>query len=118
MLDRLLDLGETWGAPAATDSRYVPVGYRVYVAAGAPQADPQASQSPVAWPLSTPLAEFGTPAVPDRGITGLRQGAVLGTDAAALGPVLERASMLTAFTSGGSSYTLYVRPLLPDEVDG
>ena len=118
LLDRLLDPGETWGAPAATNSRYVPVGYRIYVAPGAPQAAPQASQSPVAWPLSTPLAEFGTPAVPDRGITGLRQGVVLGTDAAALGPVLERASMLTAFTSGGSSYTLYVRPLLPDEVGG
>jgi hypothetical protein len=118
LLDRLLDPGETWGAPAATDTRYVPAGYRVYVAPGAPQADPPASQSPVSWPLSTPLAEFGTPAAPDRGIAGLRQGVVLGADAATLGPVLERASMLTAFTSGGSSYTLYVRPLLPDEVGG
>jgi hypothetical protein len=118
LLDRLLDPGETWGAPAATETRYVPAGYRVYVAPGAPQADPQASQSPVAWPLATPLAEFGTAAVPDRGITGLRQGVVLGADAATLGPVLEQASMLTAFTSGGSSYTLSVRPLLPDEVGG
>jgi hypothetical protein len=118
LLDRLLDPGETWGAPAATDTRYVPAGYRVYVAPGAPQADPQASQAPVAWPLSTPLAEFGTPATPDRGIAGLRQGVVLGADAATLAPVLERASMLTAFTSGGSSYTLFVRPLLPDEIGG
>ena len=41
-----------------------------------PSAEPQASQSPVAWPLATPLADFGTPAVPDRGIAGLRQGVV------------------------------------------
>jgi hypothetical protein len=118
LLDRLLDPGETWGAPAATDSRYIPDGYRVYVAPGPPPADPQASQSPVAWPLATPLADFGTEAEPDRGIAGLRQGVVLGADAATLGPILERATALTAFTSGGSSYTLYVRPLLPDEVGG
>jgi hypothetical protein len=118
LLDRLLDPGETWGAPAAADSRYMPVGYRVYVAPGAPQADSQVSQSPIAWPLATPLAEFGTPSVPDRGIAGLRQGVVLGADATTLGPILERATTLTAFTSGGSSYTLYVRPLLPDEVAG
>jgi hypothetical protein len=118
LMARLLDSGETWGAPAATDTRYVPAGYRVYVAPGAPQADPQASRSPVAWPLSRPLAEFGSPADPDRGIAGLRQGVVLGADAATLGAVLERATAVTAFTSGGSSYTLSVRPLLPDEAGG
>jgi hypothetical protein len=118
LLDRLLDPGETWGAPAAADSRYMPVGYRVYVAPGAPQADSQVSQPPIAWPLATPLAEFGTPSVPDRGIAGLRQGVVLGADATTLRPILERATTLTAFTSGGSSYTLHVRPLLPDEVAG
>ena len=118
LLDRLSDPDETWGAPAATETRYAPAGYRVYVAPGAPQADPQASQSPVAWPLSTPLSGFGTPAVPDRGIAGLRQGVVLGADAATLGPILERASTLTAFSSDGSSYTIYARPLLPDEAAG
>ena len=40
LLDRLMDPGETWGAPAATDSRYVPVGYRVYVAPGAAAGRP------------------------------------------------------------------------------
>jgi CHAT domain-containing protein len=43
------------------------------VAPGGPAADPQASQSPMTWPLATPLGTFGTPALPDRGIAGLRQ---------------------------------------------
>ena len=70
LLDRLLDPGETWGAPAAPDSVYVPEGYRIFVAPGGPPADPQASQSPVAWPLATPLAAFGIAGHPgsrDRG---------------------------------------------------
>jgi len=118
LLDRLLDPGETWGAPAAPDTVYVPTGYRIFVAPGDPPADPQASHSPVAWPLATPLAAFGSPAAPDRGIAGLRQGVALGADAATLRPILQAATMLTSFTSGGSDFTLYVRPLLPDEITG
>jgi hypothetical protein len=118
LLDRLLDPAETWGAPAAQASTYAPTAFRIFVAPGAPSAEPTVSQSPAAWPLATPLAGFGIPAVPDRGIAGLRQGAVLGADAALLAPVLERATTLTAFTSGGAAYTLYVRPLLPDEIGG
>jgi hypothetical protein len=94
-----------------------PTAYRVYVAPGAPVSDGTMSSQPTAaWPLATPLATFGVPAVPDRGIAGLRQGAVFGADAATLGPVLVAASSQTAFSSGGMLYTLYVRPLLPDEV--
>lgn len=118
LLDRLLDPSETWGAAAGPDSTYTPTAYRIYVVPGGPPPDPQASQSPIAWPLATALADFGTPAVPGRGIAGLRQGVVLGADAALLAPVLQRATTLTAFTSGGSSFTLYVRPLLPDEIGG
>jgi len=54
----------------------------------------------------------------DRGIAGLRQGTLLGADAAVVGPILQRATTLTAFTSGGSAFTLSVRPLLPDEIGG
>jgi hypothetical protein len=93
-----------------------PVAYRVYVALGAPSGDGSTTEPGVAWPLSTPLASFGTPAVPDRGITGLRQGAVFGADAATLGPILDHANSQTPFISGGMLYTLFVRPLLPDEV--
>lgn len=116
LLDRLLDPTDTWGAPASAETTYLATGYRIYAAPGGPPADPQASQSPVAWPLATPLAEFGIPAVPDRGIAGLRQGVALGNDAATLGPIFAHASAITAFTSGGSSFTLSVRPLLPDEL--
>jgi hypothetical protein len=56
--------------------------------------------------------------VPDRGIAGLRQGVILGTDAALLGPALQAATADTQFASGGKNYTLHVRPLLPDELGG
>jgi hypothetical protein len=118
MLDRLLDPTDGWGGPAGAESLYAPIGYRIFVAPGAPANEQNLTQSPVAWPLATPLAEFGTPAVPDRGIAGLRQGAVMGDDAAAVGALFQKANTLTAFTSGGASYTLYVRPLYPDEVGG
>lgn len=118
LLDKLLDPAETWGAASVKDGVYTPIGYRVYVAPGGPPPDAQASQPPVAWPLGTPLAAFGTLANPDRGIAGLRQGVVLGPDAALLAPILERATAITAFTSGGRSFTLSVRALLPDEAGG
>jgi hypothetical protein len=117
LLARLIDPAETWGAGAATSSTFTPIGYRVYVAP-ADAAAASGGPSAIAWPLATPLAAFGTPAIPDRGITGLRQGVVLGPDAASLAAVLRLATTLTPFTSGGRSYTLYVRPLLPDEIAG
>ena len=119
LLDRLLDPAELWGVPAAADGIYKPSGYRVFVAPGAPDSgDPNVSQPAIAWPLPTTLAEFGTPANPDRGIAGLRQGALLGDDATLMAPLLERATAITAFTSGGKPYTLSVRALYPDELGG
>jgi hypothetical protein len=118
LLHRLLDPAETWGAGAAPETSFAPAGYRIFVAPGAPAADPSTAQHPVAWPLSANLDAFGTPAVPDRGIVGLRQGAVLGDDAIRLGPILTAATSATPFTSGGKAYPLYVRPLLPDEAGG
>ena len=115
LLAKLLDPAETWGSDAASDTIYVPTAYRVFAAPLAPQTG---QTKTVAWPLSTPLATFGTPAVPDRGVAGLRSGVVLGADAATLGPTLAAASTGTAFTSGGTAYTLWVRPLLPHELPG
>ncbi len=118
LLGRLVDPSETWGASAAAGSSYQPEGYRVYAAPGAPTTDPSIAREPVPWPLAAGLSSFGTPAVPDRGVAGLRQGVVLGADAGTLGPVLERATEATGFTSDGMTWTLYVRPLLPDELGG
>jgi hypothetical protein len=118
LLDRLDDPTDTWGGTAGPQTRYDPAGYRIFVAPGGPAADPQASQSPMAWPLATPLADWGTPAVPDRGIPGLRSGVALGEDATTLAPFLAAANVLTPVTSGGQAYTLFVRPLLPDESAG
>jgi hypothetical protein len=116
LFDRLTDPTETWGTTNAASSTLAPTAYRVFAAPGAPAGDDSSAQPAVAWPLATPLAQFGAPAVPDRGIAGLRQGAVFGAEAAILGPVLAKANSQTAFISGGTLYTLYVRPLLPDEV--
>ena len=117
LLNRLLDPAETWGAASAPETPLAATAYRIFVAPGAPPSD-TAAQPPVAWPLSTPLDGFGATAQPDRGISGLRVGVVSGTDATRLGPILLSATTETPFTSNGKSYTLYVRPLLPDELDG
>lgn len=116
LLSRLVDPSEGWGAANPVTSTLIPTAYRIFVAPGAPVGDLPTSEPSVPWPLSTPLDQFGSAAVPDRGITGLRQGTVFGADATTLGPVLQAANQLTAFSSGGNLYTLYVRPLLPDEV--
>jgi hypothetical protein len=117
LVNRLQDPNETWGASNVTTTMLTPTAYRVFVAPGTPASDGTMSTQPVVtWPLATPLAAFGVAAVPDRGIAGLRQGAVFGSDAATLGPLLVAANSQTAFSSGGMLYTLYVRPLLPDEV--
>lgn len=119
LIDRLTSTDETWGAATpAKESRYVPTGYRIWASPGAPQADPALARQPVAWPLSTPLASFGQPASPDFGIAGLRVGTVTGADATTIAPVLDKATSITPFASGGSSWTLRVRPLLPGEAAG
>lgn len=116
LLAKLVDPAETWGQPAPAETAYVPAGYLIFVAPGAPPTDPAGARSPVPWPLSTTLGEFGSPSAFDRGISGLRQGTALGADAATLGPVFDEATSATAFTSAGQPYTLFVRPLFPDEL--
>ncbi len=113
LLDRLA-AGDTFGGTASDGGVLVPDGYRLFVTPGAPEAsDPSLTRAAVAWPLATPLAAFGT-ADPTGG-TGARIGEVVGADAATLRPVLEAASQITPFTSGGTPWTIVVRPLLPDE---
>jgi hypothetical protein len=116
LLTRLLDSTDAWGGSGAEISRYAPSGFRIFAAPLTAAPDATTPPDTAVWPLSTTLAQFGSAAQPDRGIAGLRQGAVVGADAATLGPVFAKATQDTAFTSGGTSWTLYVRPLLPDEL--
>jgi hypothetical protein len=118
LLSKLTDPTQAWAGATGTATLLRPAGYRIFVAPGAPPADASVSEPPVAWPLAVPLGAFGAPAVPDRGIPGLRMGVVTGTDAVTLGAVLAQATQLTAFTSAGRAYTLYARPLLPGELGG
>jgi hypothetical protein len=116
LLGRLTDASDGWGGSASPPVAYLPTGYRVWIVPGSPQgADPASTPPAVAWPLEPPLASFGEPAQPDRGIAGLRVAAVTGADATTLGPILASATSITPFSSGGAEFTLYVRPLLPDE---
>jgi hypothetical protein len=116
LLARLTDPADTFGAPAAPTTLYAPTAFQVWVSPGAPAtSDPALAQQPVTWSLATPLASFGTPATPDAGVAGMRVGVVAGADAVALAPILARANALTPFTSGGRTFSLLVRPLLPEE---
>ena len=114
LLERLTDPTVTWGSTPASPVPYAPAGYRIYDAPVAPATE--AGGPPVTWPLPADLAAFGTPAVPDLGVPGLRSGIVTGDAAATLAPVLASASATTAFISSGQAYSLWVRPLFPDEL--
>jgi hypothetical protein len=94
------------------DSVYRPAGLRVFVAAGAPKGIAEPS---MAWPLSTPLAGFGSPfTTPVQGGPS-SCGVVTGGDLKTLLPMVEKANQLTPWTSEGKAYTLSFRQLLPDE---
>jgi hypothetical protein len=114
LLARLTDPAETWGAAAPPAAQpYVPDAYLVYLA----PADAATTADP-AWPLSTSPETFGAPALPDRGVAGLRSGVVTGTDARTLAAVLATAQAGSVVRSGGSAWSVWVRPVFPDEVSG
>ena len=96
-----------------SSSPYVADAVQLVVSQGAPDDGQGLAQEPIAWPLSTPLADFGT-ALPAL-MQGQRCGAVSGTDLDLLLPLLEKANSLTPWTDGGASFGIAVRPLLPAE---
>lgn len=65
----------------------------------------------VDWPLTTDLATFGEPYWND----DYRCGVVTGEELETLLPLLTSANQLTLWHSGDLDYTLYARPMLPDE---
>ena len=109
------DLRSLLGADAVTDKgTYAPTALRVLAFPGTPQsAAPIPVPAPLPWPLATPLGAFGSPL--EHFPPTYRCGVVAGTDLKTLLPVLEQATSLTTFTSGGASYMVVARPLLPDE---
>ena len=110
LVARLVDPTETFGADSAPVTRLSPTAYRLWV------APVDTTLASVAWPLSTPLATFGTPATPDFGVTGLRSGIVLGADAQTLRSALEQVQPGAGFTSDGTRYQFWIRALFPYEV--
>ncbi len=105
---------DTFGGPTTPDGVYRPLGYKLFVTPGAPElTDPSLARPPVAWPLAGSLGAIGT--ADPLGGDGARVGAVVGADAATIGPILAAATHVTPFTSGGKEWTIVVRPLFPDE---
>jgi hypothetical protein len=111
LLTRLLDPAETWGGGDVPSATYQPVAYRIYVA----PADAAGSDN-MDWPLSAAPDQFGSPATPDFGVTGLRSGIVLGDEATAFATAVANATSQETFTLDGHAYQVWVRPLLPDEL--
>jgi hypothetical protein len=92
------------------DQSYTPTELRIYVR---PYIDnPELEQQPTEWPLSTPLASFGTA---DKNLDETRCGVVSGDDLETLLPLANAANELTPWTSDAKDYALIFRPLLPDE---
>jgi hypothetical protein len=73
---------------------------------------PDEAGNPVAWPIGV-IDDAGT--VIGDGSLGLRCIDVSDDDLAVLLPVLRGATVVTPFTSGGATFSLIVRPLLPGE---
>jgi hypothetical protein len=111
LLNQLLDPAMAWGGATGTTSVYAPVAYRVYVA-----PTDSAGSDTMDWPLSAAPDDFGSPATPDFGVTGLRSGIVLGDEATAFAAALAGAHSQVTFISGGNTYQSWVRPLLPTEL--
>jgi hypothetical protein len=112
LLNRLADPSETWGSTGdVAPHAFVPTAYKIYAA-----PSDGGSGTAVAWPLAASLAEFGTPATVDFGITGLRTGVASGDDAALVASSFGNAAADALATSGGKTYQVWIRPLLPPEV--
>jgi hypothetical protein len=108
------DVHSTLGADAAPDAPYAYDGIRLYVTPGPPVvSDPNLARTPLAWPLSTPLASFGEPGTGS--MSGARCGVVTGADLDKLRPLLAGATVITGWTSGGATFTFLPLPLLPDQ---
>jgi hypothetical protein len=113
LLAALTDPATAWSGGASPAAPFTPSAYRVWVAPDA--AGPGATA--IAWPLATAPASFGSPAAADLGVDGLRSGIVSGLDAGALAAAVASAQTGTDVVASGHAFTLWMRPVLPDELD-
>jgi hypothetical protein len=114
-LNAVTNLPELVGASELTsEQEYTPHAVRIFVSDQAPVVDDSnPEQDEIAWPLETPLGEFGEQI--GSGDFALNCGVVEGAELDTLLPLLEKANTLTPWTSEKQSYTILVRPMLPDE---
>jgi hypothetical protein len=77
--------------------------------------DPTQNQPPVDWPLTTPISQVATVTELVPGDQVLTCGVIEGGDAATFVAAARDANQLTPWVSEGTSYFLWIRPLLPDE---
>jgi hypothetical protein len=113
-LARLTDPTTVWGGSAAPATQYQPTAYRLWVAPSAGGGTP----STVPWPLAADPSTFGATVAANFGVAGLRSGVVDGAAAIALASALAAAPAGAMLTSGGHTFQVWVRPLLPTELAG
>ncbi len=100
---------------------YVPTAVQIVARLGDPSATVQPSmlqRQPLVWPLATPLTAFGQ-AIPPTAtpLNVARCGTVSGTDLTRLWPLLQQATQITGFSSGGATWRVTPMPLLPGQTD-
>jgi hypothetical protein len=100
---------------------YVPTAVQIVARLGDPSATVQPSmlqRQPLVWPLAAPLTAFGQ-AIPPMAtpLDVARCGTVSGADLALLWPLLQQATQITGFSSGGTTWQLTPTPLLPGQTD-
>ena len=96
------------GDIVGTDAAYAPTAVRVLVA-------PATGGAPANGTVEWPLADLATIGKAVEGADGLRCAVVDGADWTTLQPVAAAANQATQWSSGGATYTVRFRPLLPAE---
>jgi hypothetical protein len=100
-----------------SERQYIPDVVQVVAVQGDPSAGVQPSEmvrAPLAWPLATPLSEFGV-GLQAGSPAAARCGMVSGSDLQILWPLFEQATQISGFSSAGTTWTLTPRLLLPGE---
>lgn len=110
---KMTDLASWLGSDVSQERSYDPRALRVFVREYQAVDDPAVrDQQPREWPLpDQPLTSFGTAT----SVEGYRCGTLQDQAAATLQAELRQANTLTPWTSAGGTFSLSVRPLLPDE---